>query len=124
VSVKRVRKDDRRRHDRPGGVNGRNRSLVTFYTPHPLARPCRKCGSLTDSQDLAYTRALVGVGVCVPCLRAAEAILRRERHASHISHIAAVQAAVNADPSLLEPPSMLTEIADHKRANLAAYGQP
>jgi hypothetical protein len=76
---------------------------------------------MTDPQDIAYTEALVGVGVCVPCLRAAEAILRRERHASHI---AAVQAAVNADPSLLEPPSMLTEIADHKRANLAAYGQP
>jgi len=77
--------------------NGPNRSLVTFYVAHPRARPCRLCGQMTDPQDIAYTLALVGVALCIACLRREEARARRDLE-GHAPTLDEHEVRILADP--------------------------
>jgi hypothetical protein len=90
----------KRKHEAAFGYRG-SRSMVTFYVAHPDARPCRRCNHPTDQADIAYTTALVGVGLCIACLRAEEAraLADLEGHAPTLDRR---EAAILADPRYTE----------------------
>lgn len=104
-----------------------------FFHAEPGSVPCVRCGQAVGPGDADYSRNILRTdkAVCIGCLRALEAIAKRE-HGSKSSSIQRLQAKVDANPKLIEvvPDTQGTDlhrmalhVQSHRRALEIARGQ-